>query len=110
MKRTVAIIFVALLAVGAAQAADYATNPNPANPPSGGPYSPDAPNITQSADPVNVVTGSVACTAGVCFRAVSRAGCSISPASTIGASSFAVPSATASLRPIDRPTHCRLRT
>ena len=64
MKRTVAIIFVALLAVGAAQAADFATNSNPANPPSGGPYIPDLPNITQSADPVNVVTGSVACTNG----------------------------------------------
>ncbi len=64
MKRTVAIVIVALAAVGFAQAAEFSTNPNPANPPTGTPYSPDAPNITQSTDPVNVVTGSIACGGG----------------------------------------------
>ena len=62
MKRTVAIVIVALAAVGFAQAAEFSTNPNPANPPTGTPYSPDAPNITQSNDPATVeaATG-VAC-------------------------------------------------
>jgi hypothetical protein len=64
MKRTVAIVFVAMLAVGVAQAADFTTNPNPANPPSGAPYAPDAPNISQSTDPATVVTGSIACGSG----------------------------------------------
>lgn len=63
MKRTVAIVIVALAAVGFAQAADFTTNPNPANPPTGTPYTPDLPNITQSNDPATVeaATG-VACT------------------------------------------------
>jgi len=63
MKRIVAIIIVALAAAGVAQAADLTTNPNPANPPTGSPYTPDAPNITQSNDPTTVeaATG-VACT------------------------------------------------
>lgn len=62
MKRTVAIIIVALAAAGVVQAADFGTNPHPANPPTGTPYSPDAPNITQSNDPATVepATG-VAC-------------------------------------------------
>ena len=64
MKRTVAIVIVALSAVGFAQAAEFGTDPNPANPPSGVPYAPDAPNITQSTDPATVVAGSIACTAG----------------------------------------------
>ena len=51
MKRTVAIVIVALAAVGFAQAADFTTNPNPANPPTGTPYPPDLPHITQSNDP-----------------------------------------------------------
>ena len=64
MKRTVLIIFAAVLVAGAVQAADFATNPNPAATSSGAPYVPDAPNITQSTDPVNVVAGSVACVSG----------------------------------------------
>lgn len=64
MKRIVAIIIVALAATGIAQAADFTINPNPANPPTGLPYAPDAPNITQSTDPTTVVAGSIACTSG----------------------------------------------
>lgn len=64
MKRTVAIVFVAVLAAGAVQAAEFSTNPNPANPPSGAPYVPDAPNITQSTDPSTVAAGSIACGSG----------------------------------------------
>jgi hypothetical protein len=65
MKRTVAIVIVALAAVGFAQAAELTTNPNPANPPSGGPYFPDAPNITQSVDPVTITElNGIACSGG----------------------------------------------
>ena len=65
MKRTVAIVIVALAAVGFAQAADFTTNPNPANPPTGTPYTPDLPNITQSNDPATVEAGTgVSCNDG----------------------------------------------
>jgi len=64
MKRIVAIIIVALAAAGIAQAAEFGTNPNPVNPPSGNPYTPDAPNITQSTDPISLVAGSIACSGG----------------------------------------------
>lgn len=64
MKRTVAIVVVALAVAGLAQAAEFTTNPNPANPPSGSPYVPDAPNITQSVDPTTLVAGSIACSGG----------------------------------------------
>jgi hypothetical protein len=64
MKRTALIVFAALLAAGAVQAANFETNPNPPTASSGAPFVPDLPNITQSTDPVNVVTGSVACVAG----------------------------------------------
>jgi hypothetical protein len=64
MKRTVAIIIVALAVAGVAQAAQFGTNPNPANPPSGAPYVPDAPNITQSVDPSTITAlNGIACTA-----------------------------------------------
>ena len=64
MKRIVAIVIVALAAAGVAQAADFGTDPNPANPPSGVPYAPDAPNITQSTDPSTLEAGSIACSSG----------------------------------------------
>jgi len=66
MKRIVAIVIVAMAAAGVIQAAEFGTNPNPANPPTGTPYSPDAPNITQSNDPATVeaATG-VSCNDGV---------------------------------------------
>jgi hypothetical protein len=64
MKRTVLIVFAAFLMAGAVQAADFAVNPDPPMTSTGSPFVPDLPNITQSADPVNVVAGSVACVSG----------------------------------------------
>ncbi len=66
MRRFVLFVVVAFLTAGAVQAADFTVNPNPAEDPSGSPYVPDLPNITQSTDPVNVVAGTgVACTNSV---------------------------------------------
>jgi len=61
MKRTVLIIFAAILVAGIVQAAEFAPNLNPAAPPTSGPFSPDLPNITQSNDPLTIAAGSLAC-------------------------------------------------
>jgi hypothetical protein len=61
MVRTTLIVVAALLAAVTVQAAEFSQNPHPTQPATGSPLGPDAPNITQSADPVSIVAGSVAC-------------------------------------------------